>query len=90
MQEIIFEGKIEAMSEPRTYKDKQGTQHFEREIVVATDEMYPQRCCINLRDGDAQLPLQIGRKVKCALAFFVSRSEGGRYFNNIRAWRVDF
>lgn len=91
MNEIVFEGKIEEMTPVRNYNDRNGQQHASREILVATDEMYPQRVLVELQEGNATLPLSVGQKVRCYLNFRTSRSATSeRIFNNIRAWKIDF
>ncbi len=91
MNEIIFEGKVEELYPLRNYPDRNGVQHVSREILVATDEMYPQRVVGELQEGNAQLPLAPGMKVRCYLNFRVSRGNSSeRVFNNIKIWKIDF
>ena len=91
MNELIFEGKIEELYTPRTYTDRNGVQHVSREILVATDEMYPQRLLGELQEGNANLPLAPGMKVRCYLNFRVGRGNTSeRMFNNIKIWKIDF
>ena len=91
MNEIVFEGKIEELSQPRNFTDHNGVSHTSRQMLIATDEMYPQRVLVEAADGNAILPLAVGQRVRCYLNFRVTRgATSDRLFNNIKAWKIEF
>ena len=88
MENNIFEGVIIAITNPEPFTSTNGSSHIERTIVVETEEMYPQRAAIRVIDSNAQMDFQIGQHVRCYLQFRANQGSTGRWFNDLKAWRI--
>ena len=91
--EFRFEGYIREIGELETVTFKNNTVHNKREIIVSTDEEYPNSMAIGFWDDDAKAlseatPKQyISVDFKCR-ADIVKTKEGVTFFKNtIKGWR---
>ncbi len=84
-------GKIIAVLEARGGISKStGNPWKTQDYVVETHEQYPRRMCFNVfgEDKISQMNLKVGDEVN---VFFDinAREYQGRWYNDIRAWKVD-
>ena len=89
MQDIIIEGVVREKTPTAEFTGKNGRIHTECEILIETIEMYPQHIAVRLMDDLEQKSPAIGQKVSCYLKFRVSTGASGKWFNDIKAWRVE-
>lgn len=87
-----LEGKIIAVLAPREGTSKLGNPWKAQECVIETMEQYPKKMCFEIFGADriAQFEniLQVGNNIK--VSFDIDAREwNGRWFNSIRAWRID-
>lgn len=86
-----IEGKIIAVVPAREgVSARTGTQWKSQDYVIETHEQYPRRCCFNVFGADKiQLfNIQIGEELR--VSFDIDAHEyQGRWFNSIRAWKVE-
>ena len=84
-------GKIIAVLEPKSGISKAtGNEWKTQDYVLETHEQYPRRMCFNVFGADkiAQMNIQVGEELN--VFFDIDAHEyQGRWFNNIRAWKVD-
>ena len=84
-------GKIIFAGEPRGGVSKRtGNSWKMQSFVVETIEQYPRKCCFDVFGEDKlkEFNIQVGEVMK--VYFDVDASEyDGRWFNNIRAWKVE-
>lgn len=84
-------GKIIAVLEARGGVSKStGNPWKTQDYVLETHEQYPRRMCFNVfgEDKISQMNIQVGDEVN--VFFDIDAHEyQGRWFNNIRAWKVD-
>ena len=88
--EII--GKIKLINETQTF----GSNGFrKRELVVTTDEQYPQMILIEFVQDkcDALNSYQVGQDVKVSINIrgreWINPEGQARYFNSIQGWRIE-
>ena len=84
-------GKVIAILEARTGVAKTtGNPWMIQEYVIETHEQFPRRMCFNVfgEEKIRQFNIQLGEEIN---VFFDvnAREYQGRWFNDIRAWRVD-
>lgn len=84
-------GKIIAILEARSGASKTtGNPWMMQEYVIETHEQYPRKMCFNVfgEDKIRQFNIQMGEELN---VFFDinAREYQGRWYNDIRAWRVD-
>lgn len=90
MNELILEGVVRSISESRNFETKDGRTHTERELLVETEEMYPQTCVVRTVDAQAMQTYRLGGRVRCHLQLRAAQSkQSGKWFNDIKAWRVE-
>jgi len=84
-------GKIKLITETKTY----GANGFrKREVVITTDEQYPQFLNIEFIQDKTQLldQFQVGDEVEIAINLkgreWVSPQGETKYFNSIQGWRI--
>ena len=72
-------GKIIFVSEPRSGVSKtSGSQWMTQDFVIETHDQYPRKCVFNIQlNGEYTVSFDID-----------AHEYNGRWFNNIRAWRV--
>ena len=85
-------GKVKWIDEVKTY----GTNGFrKREIVVTTEEQYPQHIMIEFVQDKCELldAYQVGQSVKIGINIrgreWVNPQGETKYFNSIQGWRVE-
>ncbi len=83
-------GKIIAILPERGGISKTGNEWKMQEYVIETHEQYPKKMCFNIFGADkiAQFNIQAGEEV--TVSFDINAREyNGRWYNDIRAWRVE-
>ncbi len=83
-------GKIIAVLPERGGISKTGNEWKMQEYVIETHEQYPRKVCFNVFGSDkiAQFNIQAGEEM--TVSFDINAREyNGRWFNDIRAWRVE-
>ena len=90
--EFIMEitGKIIAVLPERGGVSKTGNEWKMQEYVIETHEQYPKKICFNVFGADkiAQFNIQAGDEM--TVSFDINAREyNGRWYNDIRAWRVE-
>ena len=90
MSNLIYEGVVLERTKPSDFTDKSGRVHTECTILVeTTDEEYPQQMAIRLMDLVCANAPDVGKRVRCTLKCRVNSRTSGRWFNDIKAWRVE-
>ena len=83
-------GKVIAVLEPRGGVSKNGNEWKVQEYVIETHDQYPHRMCFDVFGADKiqQFNIQVGEELN---VFFDidAREWQGRWFNSIRAWKVE-
>lgn len=83
-------GKVIAVLEPRGGVSKTGNEWKVQEYVIETHDQYPKKMCFDVFGADkiAQFNIQAGEELN---VFFDvdAREWNGRWFNSIRAWKVE-
>lgn len=83
-------GKVIAVLEPRGGISKSGNEWKVQEYVIETHDQYPRRMCFDVFGADKiqQFNIQIGEELN--VSFDIDAREWqGRWFNSIRAWKVE-
>lgn len=83
-------GKIIAVLPERGGISKTGNEWKMQEYVLETHEQYPRKICFNVFGADkiAQFKIQAGEEM--TVSFDINAREyNGRWYNDIRAWRVE-
>ncbi len=83
-------GKIIAVLPERGGIAKTGNEWKMQEYVLETHEQYPKKLCFNVFGADkiAQFNIQAGDEL--TVSFDINAREyNGRWYNDIRAWRVE-
>lgn len=84
-------GIVIAVLEPRSGVSKQGNAWKTQEYVIETQDQYPKKMCFELYGEDKiqQAKILVGEQLK---VFFDidAREWNGRWFNSIRAWKVEY
>ena len=86
-----IQGKVIAVLEPKSGVGKAtGNAWMAQEYVIETHEQYPKKLCFEVfgEDKIRQFNIQLGEEL--TVYFDINANEWqGRYYNRIRAWRVD-
>lgn len=83
-------GKIIAVLPAREGVSKAGNPWKTQEYVLETHDQYPRKMCFNIFGADKidQFNIQIGEEL--TVSFDIDcREWQGRWFNDIRAWKVE-
>ncbi len=83
-------GKVIAVLEPRGGVSKTGNAWKVQEYVIETHEQYPRKMCFDVFGEDKinQFNIQAGEEL--TVHFDIDAREWqGRWFNSIRAWKVE-
>lgn len=83
-------GKVIAALEPRGGVSKNGNEWKVQEYVIETHDQYPRRMCFDVFGADKiqQFNIQVGEELN--VSFDIDAREWqGRWFNSIRAWKVE-
>ena len=85
-----LQGRVIAVLEPRGGVSKSGNEWKVQEYVIETHDQYPRRMCFDVFGTDKiqQFNIQMGEELK--VSFDIDAREWqGRWFNSIRAWKVE-
>jgi len=87
-----LQGKVKLIGETQTF----GAKGFrKREIVVTTDEQYPQHIMVEFVQDKTDLlnSYQVGQSVKISINLrgreWVNPQGETKYFNSIQGWRIE-
>jgi len=87
-----IQGKIKLIDETKTF----GTNGFrKRELVITTEEQYPQHIMIEFVQDKTDLlnSYQVGQNVKVSINLrgreWVNPQGETKYFNSIQGWRIE-
>ena len=83
-------GKVIAVLEPRGGVSKTGNAWKVQEYVIETHDQYPRKMCFDVFGEEKinQFNIQLGEEL--TVHFDIdARDWQGRWFNSIRAWKVD-
>ena len=83
-------GKVIAVLEPRGGVSKTGNPWNVQEYVIETHDQYPRKMCFDVfgEDKISQFNIQAGEEI--TVSFDIDAREWqGRWFNSIRAWKVE-
>ena len=83
-------GRIIAVLPERGGVSKTGNEWKMQEYVLETHEQYPKKLCFNVFGADkiSQFNIQAGEEL--TVSFDINAREyNGRWYNDIRAWRVE-
>ena len=84
-----IEGKIIVVLPAREGVSARGTQWKSQDYVLETHEQYPRKCCFSVFGSDKISLFNIQSGEELRVSFDIDAHEyNGRWFNNIRAWRV--
>lgn len=83
-------GKIIAALPPRSGKSaRTGNDWMSQEFVIETHDQYPRRCVFTVFGSDRLKEFDIQVGAEKTVSFDIDAHEyNGRWFNDIRAWRV--
>ncbi len=91
IRQMELTGKIIACLEPRGgVSARTGNQWKSQEFVIETVDQYPKKCVFTVfgEDKIAQFNIQLGDTL--TVSFDIDAHDwNGRWFNDIRAWKVD-
>ncbi len=92
LEEMEVQGKIKLIGETQTF----GSNGFrKRELVVTTEEQYPQHIMIEFVQDKTDLlnSCQVGQTVKVGINLrgreWVNPQGETKYFNSIQGWRIE-
>lgn len=89
-EQMELSGKIIAVLPAREGVSKAGNPWKTQEYVLETHDQYPRKMCFNIFGADkiTQFDIKIGEEV--TVSFDIDcREWQGRWFNDIRAWKVE-
>lgn len=85
-----FSGKVIAVLPVKSGTSKAGNPWMVQEYVIESNEMYPKKMCFDVfgEDKIKQFDIKVGDEL--TVSFDIDAREWqGRWFNSIRAWRVE-
>lgn len=83
-------GKIIAVLPERGGISKTGNEWKMQEYVLETHEQYPRKVCFNVFGADKISQFDIKAGEEMTVSFDINAREyQGRWYNDIRAWRVE-
>ena len=85
-----FTGKIIAILQPRGGTSKAGNEWKVQEYVIENHDQYPRKMCFDVFGADKieQFNIQMGEEL--TVSFDIdARQWQDRWFNRIRAWKVE-
>jgi len=83
-------GKVIAVLEPKSVVSRTGNEWKVQEYVIETHDQYPRKMCFDVFGADKieQFHIQAGEEI--TVSFDIDAREwNGRWFNSIRAWKVE-
>ena len=86
-----FRGRLVHIGPTEEFRTQSGKDMISREITLATDEQFPKTACFTLRNELAQnFSHNIGETISVRFDFHARPNrEGTRYYNELRAWRLN-
>lgn len=86
-----FTGRLVHIGQTEQFETREGKKFTSREITLATDEQFPKTACFTLRNELAQnFSHNIGETINVRFDFHARPNrEGTRYYNELRAWRLN-
>jgi hypothetical protein len=87
MNELKIHGTVTKILEPQTGESAKGNWTKQEFILETENDKYPKSICIEIW-GDKVEPPQVGDVVICSINV-ESREYNGRYYTNVRAWKID-
>ncbi|MGL5958692.1 MAG: DUF3127 domain-containing protein [Phocaeicola sp.] len=85
-----LQGRVIAVLEPKGGVSKTGNEWKAQEYVIETHDQYPKKLCFEVFGNEKidQFKIQMGEELN---VFFDvdAREWNGRWFNSVRAWKVD-
>jgi len=87
MNELKIHGTVTKILEPQTGESAKGNWTKQEFILETENDKYPKSICIEIW-GDKVDPPQVGDVVICSINV-ESREYNGRYYTNVRAWKID-
>lgn len=86
-----IEGRIIVVTPERSgVSPRTGNTWKVQSFVIETHEQYPRRCCFDVFGADRLAQMNIKEGEELRVSFDIDAHEhNGRWYNNIRAWRVD-
>lgn len=84
-----IEGRIIFVALPQSGTSQRGSW-MSQDYVIETDERYPKKMCFNIfgEDKIREANIQVGERVKVYFDID-AREYQGRWYNSIRAWKVE-
>ena len=83
-------GKIIAVLQERGGVSKTGNEWKMQEYVLETHEQFPKKLCFNVFGADKIAAFNIQAGDELTVSFDINAREyNGRWYNDIRAWRVE-
>ena len=85
-----FIGKVIAILPPKEGTSKTGNAWKAQEFVVENHDQYPRKLCFEVFGADKleQFNIQLGEEINVSFDID-ARQWQDRWFNSIRAWRID-
>jgi len=87
MNELKITGTVQELLEPQSGQGKSGTWTKQEFILQTDDEKYPKSVCIEIW-GDKVDPPESGDRVSASINI-ESREYNGRWYTNVRAWKIE-
>lgn len=86
--ELCISGFIKQIGEAAEFTANDGRSFTKREIVIATNEQYPEVLAVELSNENAiNFNGTVGQRITVNYHFAARPASNGRYYNTIRAWR---
>ena len=83
-------GKVIAVLEPRGGTSRTGNEWKVQEYVIETHDQYPRKMCFDVFGVDKIEQFNIKAGGEIMVSFDIDAREwNGRWFNSIRAWKVE-
>lgn len=83
-------GKVIAVLEPRGGTSRTGNEWKVQEYVIETHDQYPRKMCFDVFGVDKIEQFNIKAGEEIMVSFDIDAREwNGRWFNSIRAWKVE-
>jgi len=83
-----FSGFIKQVGEATTIQKNNGGEFVKRELVLTTNEQYPETLVVELTDANAaNFEGNVGQPITISYHFNARQGTNGRFYNVIRAWR---
>ena len=90
MESIFIDGVVINKTAPISYTGQNNVMHNQCEILLETQqEEFPQRLAVRLVDDKCANAPELYQRVRCYLRFRVGNGNTGKWFNDIKAWKVE-